>query len=72
MKFVSTKRTPLRPLMVFALYIPQVPHARKMSSGEHRHCSVTFEIQSNLSNTDTEGTERNVRIGEVSVYKKSL
>ena len=72
MKFVSTKRIPLRPLMVFALYIPQVAHARKMSSGEHRHCSVTFEIQSNLSNTDTEGTERNVRIGEVSVYKKSL
>ena len=28
------------------------------------------QLQSNLSNTDTEGTEQSVRIREVSVYKR--
>ena len=33
--------------------------------------SVHFTIQSNLSNTDTEGTEQSVRIREVSVLERS-
>ena len=31
-----------------------------------------YHFQSNLSNADTEGIERSVRIREVSVYKRSL
>ena len=31
------------------------------------HVRKWYEIQSNLSNTDTEGTEQSVRIREVSV-----
>ena len=45
---------------------------RVQSARQDQALPTKGHLQSNLSNTDTEGTERSVRIREVSVWKRSL
>ena len=58
--------------LVFVLHLPVLLNYVYYSERVMSVAYLGYHFQSNLSNTDIEGTEQGVRIREVSVQKTSL